>query len=213
MTAAGRTAVVALATAALPGLPRLAASVSRTYPDAPPPAHTGGFGEPTCHACHSEHEPQPPDRALTIEGLPQRYTAGKTYTITVRLARSGVRNAGFQLAVRFAEGPAQSAQAGRFEAIGPDVEIMTTGSPPVSYAHQTRAGARLTVPDTARWVLRWTAPVRPHPVLLNLAANAGNDDASPLGDVTYARAYRLVATAIPPQGRFDHAASARAPAP
>src|SRR5690606_8758969 len=53
-----------------------AAGVRLPYPDRPPPAHTGGFGEPTCQQCHFDAPLNDPGGALYVEGLPERYTPG-----------------------------------------------------------------------------------------------------------------------------------------
>jgi hypothetical protein len=196
MNGAGR-AAAAFAAAALVAL-TMAPSVSRaSFPDGPPPAHTGGFGEPTCYACHFDSEPQPPAEALTIEGLPEAYAPGRTYPLTIRLTRPGMHVAGFELAARFDSGSKRSAQAGTLEPVTAAVAITPAGSSSIQYAHQTRSGSRLSMPDTARWIVHWIAPEQPFgSVVLHVAANAGNDDASPTSDFTYARAYTILAQQV-----------------
>jgi hypothetical protein len=46
-----------------------------------------------------------------------------------------------------------------------------------------------------RWTFRWTAPADApgRAVVFHVAANAANDDDSPLGDFIYARALRVLA--------------------
>src|SRR5688572_21950865 len=73
--------------------------------DAPPLAHTGGFGEQTCLACHMDGELNEPGGTLAIEGLPERYQAGQRYTLAVAIAHPELRAAGFELSARFASGP------------------------------------------------------------------------------------------------------------
>jgi hypothetical protein len=186
MNTRGRAAAV-LSFAALLALPAAATSLARTYPESPPVAHTGGFGEPTCHACHFDYDPDMPDGVLTIEGLPEVFDAGQTYRLMVVLTRTGMGIAGFELAARFAEGEHAGTQAGVFEPTDDRTEITPGGKPAVSYVHHTRAGTALAAPDTARWSLRWTAPATGN-VIFHVAANAANDDASPFSDHVYTAA-------------------------
>lgn len=170
---------VALATAA-----PLAGYRAGLYPDAPPPATTGGFGEPTCVSCH--FAPTAPDTAgsLAVEGLPRRYRPGHRYELTVALDRPGMKRAGFQLSARVAEGPDCGTQAGRFEVFDPVVAV--TAATSVQYVHQTSEGAMPDAQGRARWTFRWTAPEKPRRVVFHVAANAANGDDSALGDVVFA---------------------------
>ena len=65
-----------------------------------PPAHTGGFGEPDCTACHFDLVAKSGTNNLVLEGLPEVYEGGKTYDLTVRLADADMRIAGFLLSAR-----------------------------------------------------------------------------------------------------------------
>lgn len=194
MSRSGRAAAGAVSLAAALVLSTLAAVFARSpYPEAPPPAHTGGFGEPTCHACHFDHELQPAGDALEITGLPSSYSPGESYPLTVRLTREAMARAGFQLATRFADGPDRGAQAGTLVSDDGRTEITATGTPPVQYIHHTRAGTALTSTDTVSWRFTWTAPEGDAPIRIDVSANAANDDASEFGDHIYARAYPLAA--------------------
>jgi hypothetical protein len=54
------------------------------------------------------------------------------------------------------------------------------------FAQHTTVGTVTPERGTLRWTLEWTAPAAaPSPVRFNLAGNASNDDASPLGDYIY----------------------------
>ncbi len=76
-----------------------------------------------------------------------------------------------------------------------DHRVTVTDSGGVAYAHQTVAGAAPASPGTARWTVEWTAPVggdgAPGAVLVHVAANAANDDASEFGDFIYADSARV----------------------
>lgn len=152
----------------------------RAYPFGAPPGTTGGFGEPTCLMCHMGAELNDPAGSLTIEGLPERYTPGQAYRLIVRLRRPQMAAAGFQLSARTPAG----AQAGTLSAAAGSaaVKVETVG---VQYAGHTEPGSRLAAPGAAEWTVVWTAPAS-GPVTFSAAANAADDDRSPLGDYVYA---------------------------
>lgn len=156
---------------------------NRAYPYGAPPGTTGGFREPTCQMCHFGNELNDPAGSLTIEGLPERYTPGQAYRLIIRLRRPQMAAAGFQLSARTAAG----AQAGTLAVSdsASSVQVQTSGG--VHYAGHTEPGSRLETPGAAAWPILWTAPATPSgPITLSAAANAGDDDRSPLGDYVYA---------------------------
>ncbi|HEU0302500.1 MAG TPA: choice-of-anchor V domain-containing protein [Longimicrobium sp.] len=173
LAAAGVLALAAAATAA--GSARYH---GRRFPDGAPPGTTGGFGEPTCIMCHLGAAPNDPAGSLTIEGLPGRYTPGQAYRLIVRLRRADLAAAGFQLSARTAAG----AQAGALAGVDSSTEIQTVASTGIQYAGHSRAGSG---PGAAEWAVTWTAPRSAGPITFSAAANAGNADASPLGDYVY----------------------------
>lgn len=137
------------------------------HPDGAPPAHTGGFGEPSCHACHFDAPVT--DEGVRIEGLPGRFTPGERYELELVLEHATLRTAGFQLAVRDTDGR----QAGSLEPVdGATTRVEQDG---IGYLNQTRAG-------DGRWRFTWTAPAGTHAVVFHVAANAANDDRSEFGD-------------------------------
>ena len=150
------------------------------YPDAPPTAHTGGFGEPTCHRCHFDAPLDAPGGTLSLDGLPPKLEAGRRYRLTLTLARAGMQSAGFQLSARTADGRS----AGRLEALGASVSVVRDDSTGIVYAQHTEAGTALAAPDTARWTFAWT-PSDTAAAVFHAAANATNDDASEFGDFVY----------------------------
>lgn len=159
--------------------------VGMAYVDGPPPAHTGGFGEPTCQVCHFDGGLNEPGGLLLVEGLPDRYEPGAVYDLEVVLARRDLERGGFQLGARFAEGARAGQQAGTFLPVGERVVVDTAGG--VEYLRHTRAGTAPVSPDSLRWAVAWQAPdVGAGPVAFHLAANAANGDDSEFGDFIYA---------------------------
>lgn len=158
-------------------------SDGRATRDRPPTAVTGGFGEPTCQMCHFEAELDTGEGDLTLDGVPEEYAPGETYTLTLTLVHPTVSAAGFEIAARFEKA---AAQAGTF-APEPDQQdrIEVTTEADIQYAHHVRAGTLPVSPDTARWRLLWTAPPDAGTILFHAVGNAANGDDSPLGDYVY----------------------------
>ena len=105
----------------------------------------------------------------------------------MRLARAQLRRGGFELTARLADGVRAGVQAWSLEPVDDRVNVADTvvGSyGAVRYARHTRAGSLPGTADTVQWSVRWTAPTTGS-VVFQVAANAGNDDGSPLGDYVY----------------------------
>lgn len=160
------------------------------YPDRPPLAHTGGFGEPTCQQCHFGAPLNAPGGTLTLEA-PDRYEPGGTYQLRVELQRPAMGRAGFQLAARYSEGARAGHQAGDLRATSDRLEVVMD-STSIQYAQHRHAGSALSKPGNASWTIDWTAPGVPGPVVFHLVGNAANDDASEFGDYIYADSARVL---------------------
>lgn len=177
---------VLLALCALPFLAFGPWSGRAPYADGPPPAHTGGFGEPSCRACHFDNPLNEPSGSLTVSGMPDRFSPGDSYRITVALTRPGMQRAGFQLAIRYAAGARAGTPAGVL--LAGDSRVAVAAAPSgVPYAQHTIVGATLAGTDSAEWTVEWRAPARAGTVSLHVAANAANGDQSEFGDHIYVR--------------------------
>ena len=168
------------------------------YLEGPPPAHAGGFGGDTCHACHFENDLDAPGGSLTLSGVPDTFDPSATYRITVSLERPGMGRAGFQLAARIGEGDGAGGPAGALQALGGDERVQAvTAADGVTYVQHTEPGTALTGPGTASWTVEWRpAAGDAASVVFHVAANAANDDASEFGDFIYT----AVATTRPANG-------------
>ncbi len=157
------------------------------YLDGPPPAHTGGFGDDTCHACHFENDLDAPGGSLTLGGVPDTFDASATYRITVSLERPGMGRAGFQLAARVSEGDIVGESAGVLQTLDGDERVQVVAGPDgVTYAQHTEPGTALTDPESTFWTFEWRPPAGgTASVTFHAAANAANDDASEFGDFIY----------------------------
>ena len=163
-----------------------AALAARAHPDDPPLAHTGGFGEPHCGACHFGALPGgAPVVALDVSDTVH---AGAWIDVYVRILHPALRLAGFELSARTVA-PCEGCQAGRFR-VGEGIRLQLHEG--VEYVDG--------VSSAARWSMRWCAPADPGEVVWSLAINAADGDQSPLGDsaVTLERHVRVVAGAVLP---------------
>lgn len=168
------------------------AAAGPMYRESPPPGHTGGFGEPLCNECHFGAPLNASGGMLRVDA-PAVVGGDASYEIHVALTHPELAAAGFQLTVRFAHGDGAGRQAGTLEALDPRTAVAVDTATGVQYAHQTAAGSSLTGDREAHWTVGWTAPRRPADVMVHVAANAANDDASELGDFIYADSTRIPA--------------------
>lgn len=154
---------------------------SHAYAEGAPAGFSGGFKEASCHACHFHAEPNSPPGRVTIDGMPQQFTGGERYTLTITLTRPDMKRAGFQLTTRFKDtggqaGTLVSGDAGR-------AGVQTDGG--IQYAGQTKGGSTVSEPGVSRWTVVWTAPASGGPVVVNVAANAADGNESADGDYVY----------------------------
>jgi hypothetical protein len=174
----------------------LAAAGPRQTRDRPPPAHTGGFDEPTCVSCHFDGDLNDGPGNLLLHGLPERYVAGESYMVTVMLTDPDLAAAGFQLAARFASDGRQAGSLAAAPADSGHVEITTEAG--IQYAHHGPAGTTPPEEGSMSWTVIWTAPAGPAAglneedsdsagteVAVHVIANAADGDDSPLGDRIY----------------------------
>lgn len=164
------------------------------YREGPVPAVTGGFNEPNCQTCHFDNPLNDPGGSLQVEGMPEAFVAGREYTLSVVLRRDALRRGGFEMAARSADGAARGNQAGHFTRKDqePRLQIVMEPGKSVEYIQHTKTGSLAPHDGEQRWSVTWTAPTAANgPVQFNIAANASNDDASPLGDFIYTKELRV----------------------
>ena len=149
----------------------------------PPAGFTGGFGEASCLFCHTGNEVNAYGGEVRIAGLPEAYAPGEAYVLTVILEADETSTAGFQLTARFPGGDRRGADAGSLESV--DGRTARTDSAGTSYLHQSEAGFLPPHTRGSSWSLEWTAPGSGETVAFHVAANSGNGDESPLGDLVY----------------------------
>ena len=162
------------------------------FKEGPYPNVTGGFGEQSCHLCHLDNPVNAPGGAVSLEGVPSAYAAGQTYEVTVTISRDGLRRGGFEIAARFASGRQRGKQAGIWKPVDNRVQLIPGAVDKVlTFVQHNLAGSRVPETGANRWTIDWTAPsAATSPVQFNVAANASNNDDSPLGDYIYLKSVK-----------------------
>jgi hypothetical protein len=156
---------------------------ARAYAEGAPPGFSGGFGEQACDGCHFESPLNVKPGQLTIAGVPERFTPGERYTLTLTLSHPTMKIAGFQLAARIENGGTQAGTLAAAPGEEKRVKVETQGN--IQYVNQRVEGTVLTTPGTARWSVVWTAPAMPGTVLFHAAANAADQNEATRGDFVY----------------------------
>jgi hypothetical protein len=181
-------ALIGVFIAAAFGVAAASPAAPAAYKAGPAPAMTGGFGEMTCQKCHFDNALNARGGTIRVEGVPAAYVPGREYPLTVVVRRAGITRAGFEMSARFETGTPGLAgrQAGTFAAPSPRMQIVSEPGRTVQYIQHTNIGSQTETSGVGRWTFTWTAPAVPGGAIrFNVAANAANDDASPLGDYIY----------------------------
>ena len=162
------------------------------FKEGPYPNVTGGFGERTCRLCHLDNPINAPGGSVTVDGIPPAFAAGQIYPITVTISRQSLRRGGFEIAARFAGGTQKGRQAGSWQLLDARAQLIPGAvDKTLIFVQHNQTGSRAATPGANTWTIEWTAPSAPAgPVQFNVAANASNNDDSPLGDYIYVKAVR-----------------------
>jgi hypothetical protein len=153
------------------------------YAAGAPPGFSGGFGEPSCHACHFYAEVNTPAGRLVVDGVPKGFAAGGRYAIAIMLSRPGMTLAGFQLTARFKDGGRQAGTLAPTAA--EEKRIRVERLVDIQYVNQQEDGAAVSTAGTARWSVEWIAPASRDTVVFHVAANAADADGTVDGDYVY----------------------------
>jgi len=165
-----------------------AATLAATHPPfsltGPLPAHTGGFGEPTCHACHFDYPLNEPGAAIYLDSLPEVFEPQREYRLRLRVQHAELKRGGFQLSARFEDGsPAGSL-------VIPDTTLLRIQrAKSIDYLSHTMKGTDELVSDMAIWRFSWVAPGTNRRVVFNVAVNVADKDASQFGDRIFTKVF------------------------
>jgi hypothetical protein len=175
--------------AVLIGLGAVAVSA---FKEGPYPNVTGGFGEQSCHLCHLDNPVNDPGGSVEVSGLPPAFRQGETYAVTITLTREDMRRGGFEIAARFASGRQRGRQAGAWTVRDARAQLIPGAvDKALTFVQHNLAGSRTATRGINTWTVDWTAPTSATvPVQFNVAANASNNDDSPLGDYIYLKTVR-----------------------
>ncbi len=162
------------------------------FKEGPYPNVTGGFGEQTCRRCHIDNPLNAPGGSVEVAGVPDVYEPGKVYPITIRVSREDLRRAGFEIAARFAAGRGRGKQAGSWRVTDGRAQLIPGAvDKALTFVQHNLAGSRTPTRGANAWALEWTAPSPSGGLVqFNVAANASNNDDSPLGDFIYTKVLR-----------------------
>jgi hypothetical protein len=167
--------------AELPEWPELAIDINPGHLDG---AFTGGFGEQTCHSCHFDYELNMEGGSLSLQGVPDTYDPGSSYELIVVLKSEILEVGGFQLTTRFEDGR----QAGAFSWEGDRLTYTPAVTDSIKYLQHSAEGTAPVQNRKTSWTFTWSAPEAPAgDVIINIAANSGNDDDSAFGDWIYVK--------------------------
>lgn len=150
------------------------------YPEHIAGAYTGGFGEQSCHSCHFDYDLNQPEGELAVSGIDKTFEAGREYTISLDVKRKEMNRAGFQMTARFEDG----SQAGEFEL---NEDLTTTPNIDNDLTYLQHAVGKVEAENGEKnWQIIWIAPDQANqPIIISIAANAANGDASEFGDWIY----------------------------
>jgi hypothetical protein len=162
------------------------------FKEGPYPNVAGGFGEQTCRLCHLDNPLNAPGGAVALDGIPPAFMPGQTYPVTVTISRQGLRRGGFEIAARFAGGKQRGRQAGSWRLLDARTQLIPGAvDKALTFVQHNQTGSRAATPGANAWTMEWTAPpAETGAVQFNVAANASNNDDSPLGDHIYVKAVR-----------------------
>lgn len=165
------------------------------FKEGPYPNVTGGFGEQSCHLCHLDNPIDAPGGSVELAGVPRTFVPGSTYPVTVTIRREDLRRGGFEIAARFATGRRRGRQAGTWRIVDARAQLIPGAvDKALTFVQHNLAGSRTSTSGVNSWTLEWTAPLAGDAaaVQFNVAANASNNDDSPLGDFIYLKMRRTV---------------------
>lgn len=147
-------------------------------------AFTGGFGEQTCHSCHFDYDLNMEGGSLTVEGIPDQYKPGSEYQVKVTVESEQLEKGGFQMTARFEDGT----QAGWFKWESDRLLVTPSISDEIQYVQHSEKGTGPVNEREVSWALTWEAPENEAgKIIINIAANAGNNDDSAFGDWIYTK--------------------------
>jgi hypothetical protein len=159
----------------------LVAGSALAYSGGPPDGYTNAPGENNCTACHATFPLNSGNGTLALEGLPDSYTPGETYDLTLTLSDPDASRWGFELTVL------DDALVSAGSLVATDAGTQVSSSGDRSYLKQRSSGTAPGTTGSKSWPFQWTAPAEgAGDVVLYVAGNAANNNGGSSGDRIYA---------------------------
>ena len=147
----------------------------------PPNGRTGAPGESTCTACHNSFPLNSGSGEITLAGLPDSYTAGQDYDLTMTLSDPDASRWGFELTFLDEAGDSMG------DLVVTDSGTQTSDQGSRTYLKQNSSGTSPGTTGSKSWTFSWTAPAEgTGPMMLYVAGNAANNNGGTSGDRIYA---------------------------
>jgi hypothetical protein len=166
----------------------IVAAIAYASASGPDARYTGAPGDVgTCVACHDTFEhPDVGPGSVRIEDVPETYTPGQQYDISVTVQQASRIRFGFQLTAIDNGGN----RAGTLTPINNSTQINSvTGAGGRQYIQHTQSGT--SGQTTKTWQIRWTAPATDMgTVTFYVAGNAANNNGENAGDHIYTNRVR-----------------------
>lgn len=136
-----------------------------------------------CTVCHDDRQVNSGPGSVTLTNIPDVYTPGQAYDLTVTVQQSGRSKFGFQLTAIDSDGN----RVGTLATKGSDTEINSvTGTKGRQYIQHTTQGTNATSSGRRIWQIRWTAPSTDvGTVRFFFSGNAANNDGTNRNDFIY----------------------------
>jgi hypothetical protein len=167
----------------------MAAATAYGFASGPPASRTGAPGEQTCVVCHNGTL-NAGQGSVVIEGVPDVYTPGETYTLTVRVSHPDRRAWGFQITAL----DGANKGAGTLALVNRNLTRLVNGSGQFAgrvYVEHTSNGSFSGQPQKGEWEVNWTAPTTDiGRITFYAAGNAANNNDASSGDSIYTTSVR-----------------------
>lgn len=171
-------------------------AVAHAFSSGPPLAHTGAPGEQTCIECHGSFSINSGGGSVAITGLPDSYTPGTKYSLTVTVSQNGRRRWGFQTTALADDGSfvgSFTSTNGAFT----QIRNQSVSGKVRTYINHTSSGTQNGTQNTASFRFDWTAPATAvGQVTFYVCGNAANGDGSSGGDNIYTTTARVAGPAV-----------------
>lgn len=134
-----------------------------------------------CTVCHSTTAVNAGTGSVALSGVPEVYTPGATYTLTVTNTEFSARRWGFELIALRANG-----SMGGVFTVTDAVNTQIVSSAGLDYVMHTTTGSHAGMSGPRSWSVDWTAPAAADgDIAFTVSGNNSNNNSTPGGDKIY----------------------------